>query len=147
IRLSAHMNQSLKNFKAQRALFFVSELKSWVWTLLIFSTIIIGASLFNPISNDKIEISLLLIVFAKLLTALLESRIRNIDINTDKKTLDIKFRSPFSGEKVKSFELKNVHAEMSDNNPWKRFFDSRFTLNLYMKPKGHFKIGSRYGFS
>ena len=141
------MNQSLKNFKAQRALYFVSELKSWVWTLLIYSAIILGFSMFRPVTNDKVEISLLLIILAKLLTTLIEFRVKNISINTEEKIMIMKLTSSFSGEKTKTYKLSQVQAEICSNSRWKRFFDSRFTLNLYVSPRGHYKIGTWYGFS
>ncbi|PWU01924.1 MAG: hypothetical protein C5B52_06555 [Bacteroidetes bacterium] len=140
------MNHSLKIFKAQRALYFVSELKSWVWTLLIYSSIINGFSMFRPVTNDKVEFSLILIVFAKLLSTLMEFRIKNITVNSEKKNIEIKSGSMFSGEKIRIYDLKNVQSEIAINNKWKRFFDSRFTLNLFISPKGQYKISSRYGF-
>lgn len=134
-------------FKFEKKLFWINELKSWLWTsFLAFILYFIGQRFFS-ISHDKLMFGIIVILLIKLGDSLTQYRVAIINVDDEKKQLTFILKSIVQGEKIKRYELKQATSELNHNSGLAKYLFSPFTLKILLTPRDLFRITNRYGFS
>ena len=134
-------------FKTDKKLFWANELKSWLRTFAFAVLLYFGLKYFYSLTNDNIIIGFVVILLLKLSDSLTQYHVREIQIDAQKKQMNVILNSRMSGEKIKKYELDQATSELVNNIGLTKYLSSPFILKIFLKPKDTFLISNRYGFS
>jgi len=134
-------------FKIDRKIFWTNELKSWFITFAFAAAISFGVQLFSSISVENLMVGLVVIFLLKIADLVTPYRVTEIGIDTQKDQLTFRLYSPMSGDKIKTYELRQASSELVYHAGLTKLLSSPLTLKIFLMPKDMFRINSRYGFS
>ena len=134
-------------FKTEKKIFWINELKSWVWTFVFVTIFYFGIQLFSKMTFDNLIIGVVVLLLSKIGNTLTQYHIIEIHIDREKNQLTFLLNSYISGQKNKQYELKHASSELIYNSGLTKYFTSPYFLEILIRPKDIFKIHNRYGFS
>lgn len=134
-------------FKADIKRFWFYEMKSWLWTLLLATLVYIVYYRISAANHDKLIIGIIVLLLLKTGNLFTQYRVTQIEVNKKTNELSLVLKSLMSGEKIKKYELEQVHSELILNSGLKKLLISPNVLILFLSEKDTFHITHRYGFS
>jgi hypothetical protein len=129
-------------FTTDRKAYLTNELKSWAWTVAFVLLLYFGFQLFSPRSAGSFLIGVLLLKLGDRLT---QYHVKAIQIDKENYKINFRLNSIMSGQKIKTYDLRQVTAELTESKTWTT--KSSPALKIYLPKKESFRIDSRYGFS
>lgn len=134
-------------FKADKNVFWVNELGSWLLTLASAALIYFGLQQFLLIPNDRLVIAVVVLLFIKIGDTLTQYHVTEIQVDSQEKQVIFILNSIVSGQKVKRYSLEQVRSELIRNSGITKVLSSSSTLKIFLVPKDMFRINNRYGFT
>jgi len=134
-------------FNADIKRFWFYEMKSWLWTLLLATLVYIVYYRISSANHDKLIIGIIVLLLLKTANLFTQYRVTRIEINKKNNEISLILKSLMAAEKVKKYELGQVHSELIINSGLKKLVISPNVLILFLSPKDTFHITHRYGFS
>ena len=134
-------------FNADIKRFWFYEMKSWLWTLLLATLVYIVYYRISSANHDKLIIGIIVLLLLKTANLFTQYRVTRIEINKKNNEISLILKSLMAVEKVKKYELGQVHSELIINSGLKKLVISPNVLILFLSPKDTFHITHRYGFS
>ncbi|HEY8897847.1 MAG TPA: hypothetical protein VIM79_23645 [Niastella sp.] len=134
-------------FNADIKRFWFYEMKSWLWTLLLATLVYIVYYRISSANHDKLIIGIIVLLLLKTANLFTQYRVTRIEINKKNNEISLVLKSLMAVEKVKKYELGQVHSELIINSGLKKLVISPNVLILFLSPKDTFHITHRYGFS
>lgn len=120
-----------------------------VWTsphkrILIMIPFIIGAAYYR---RDKIDIALFVFFTTVLADIVFRFYADKLRLNTDKQMVQVHLNSLMAGEKVMSFPLYELKADLKEYTGFKAFWFGTTVLIFQNKNRRGFRITPTYGFT
>ena|SRR5437868_5257889 len=140
-------NSDLQIFRTNKNLYRKNELRSWLWTFILATTLYIVYHQYSGVTNDKLIIGITILLLLKTASLFTQYRVTEIEVDRKKNQLSIVLKSLLSGEKVKKYELAQVRSELIQHTGLTKLVFPSEMLKLFLSPKDTFHISSRYGFS
>lgn len=137
----------MQNFKADRKLYRLNEIKSWLWIIFVAALLYFVFLLFFPTAHSNLIIGLFVFLLLKAGNMLTQSHVSEIIVDKEKNQLIFVLKSLMTGEKTIKYALQPAGSELIYISGLKSLFSSPITLIIYLPYKDKFRIGNRYGFS
>ena len=134
-------------YKANRKIFWTNELKSWFLTFAFAVALYYCVKLFSSVSAENLMVGFAVILLLKIADVVTPYRVTEIGIDAQKDQMKFKLYSLLSGDKVKTYELRQVSSELVHYSGLAKLLSSPLTLKVFLTSSDMFRISSRYGFS
>jgi hypothetical protein len=134
-------------FTPNRKIYQSNELKSWAWTVAFVLFLYFGVRSFFPISQDSLFVGVAVAFLLKLGNTLTQYHVETIQLDKESDKLNLVLSSVMSGQKYKTYDLRQITTELTENKTLLTGFKPSLALKIHITEKGSFQINSRYGFT
>lgn len=134
-------------FKTDKKLFWINELKSWLWLFGLSALLYFILMQFSSIANENVIIGVVIMLLLKIADTFTQYHAKEIQIDELSNRLTVLLNSRMSGEKVEQYKLDQVTSELISNSGLTKYLISPDTLKLHFRPNRTWVINTRFGFT